>query len=294
MCRCRACRDAGAAIGAARGRCGAGKSRHRRSGGPLLRVHDPAHSRRTVYVVRARRTTRATASYGSIVNPGVAKAPDGLIGVRGDPRNPTGLVYREQAGLPRRGEVLLAAPSARLPRGLIARGGRPRRARSSRWPPATTTRVGYGPTTRSRAGVSAPSRRRARSSRWRSASTIRVVCAPTTPSRVGEATVTVRRRYRRGRSGQWPSAPTMDARCGLTPRSRAGVTTVTVSPRRRRGRLSRSSPATAIRAGCGPTAGRGDPRGCARLDGRPSRCAGSSRGPGEFRSDAKSTVPGPV
>lgn len=80
----------------------------------------PRSRRVTVKVGSGRKVTKRVA-YGTIANPGVRRAPSGLLAVIGDPGSPSGLVYRNRRGLPRRGAILLAAPSAKLPRGLVAR-----------------------------------------------------------------------------------------------------------------------------------------------------------------------------
>ena len=71
--------------------------------------------------VRQNRTTIVSVAYGAIVNPGVERAPSGLLSVVGDPANPRKLVYRDRMGLPGPGTILTAAPSRALPRGLIVK-----------------------------------------------------------------------------------------------------------------------------------------------------------------------------
>jgi alpha-tubulin suppressor-like RCC1 family protein len=80
----------------------------------------PTHRQITV-IVRKGRTTVVSVAYGAIVNPGVGRAPSGLLSVVGDPANPRKLVYRDRVGLPGPGRILTAAPSRALPRGLIVK-----------------------------------------------------------------------------------------------------------------------------------------------------------------------------
>jgi alpha-tubulin suppressor-like RCC1 family protein len=80
----------------------------------------PSHKRIRVVVRRGHRST-ATVRYPTIVNPGVVRAPNGLVAVLGPDTSPRELVYRGNPGLPRVGAVVVAAPSSRLPDGLIAR-----------------------------------------------------------------------------------------------------------------------------------------------------------------------------
>jgi hypothetical protein len=77
--------------------------------------------RQITVIVRKGRTTVVSVAYGAIVNPGVGRAPSGLLSVVGDPANPRRLVYRDRVGLPGPGRILTAAPSRALPRGLIVK-----------------------------------------------------------------------------------------------------------------------------------------------------------------------------
>lgn len=76
---------------------------------------------RVVVRVSAGRKAVAAVTYGTIVNPGVRRAPSRLVKVEGDPSNPTRLVYRDGAGLPKPGAIITAAPSAQLPNGLVVK-----------------------------------------------------------------------------------------------------------------------------------------------------------------------------
>ena len=71
--------------------------------------------------VKPGKTSVAGAAYGTMVNPGVTKAPRGLLSVVGDPASPSKLVYRSRQGLPARGAILTAAPSTLLPSGLVVK-----------------------------------------------------------------------------------------------------------------------------------------------------------------------------
>ena len=87
----------------------------------------PLRKRRTI-TLRAGRTRTVGARYGAIVNPGVRRLPSGVDGVVGDPANPRLLIYKGSDRLPRAGTILTAAPSRRLPAGLVARIKRKTRA----------------------------------------------------------------------------------------------------------------------------------------------------------------------
>ena len=61
------------------------------------------------------------ARYGTVVNPGVGGLPSRLKHVIGDPDSPSGLVFGEGRQLPGRGATIVAAPSRKLPSGLVVR-----------------------------------------------------------------------------------------------------------------------------------------------------------------------------
>jgi hypothetical protein len=77
--------------------------------------------RRQIVRVRRHGRARVVVRYGAIVNPGVVRAPDGVVSVIGDPADPTAVVYRAGTRLPSRGTIMTAAPSPILPAGLMAR-----------------------------------------------------------------------------------------------------------------------------------------------------------------------------
>ena len=73
--------------------------------------------RRLVAKVKRRRVKRLTVSYGTIVNPGLRSVSHGIAKVFGNPVSPTAVKLNRRA---RRGTILSAAPSAKLPQGLLA------------------------------------------------------------------------------------------------------------------------------------------------------------------------------
>jgi hypothetical protein len=80
----------------------------------------PAH--KTIRVtVRSGATAKVPAAFGTIVNPRVSKVPRGLQYIVGSPARPRELVYRARRRLPGRGHILLGAPSATFPHGLVVR-----------------------------------------------------------------------------------------------------------------------------------------------------------------------------
>lgn len=90
--------------------------------GPVRKGARAFPTRRQLRVrVKSRKTTTVSAAYGTVVNPGVRKLPNGLLSVVGDPDNPAKLVYRNRSGLPGRGTLFTAAPSSLLPFGLVAK-----------------------------------------------------------------------------------------------------------------------------------------------------------------------------
>lgn len=78
-------------------------------------------SARVRVTARPGRTAILTARYGTVVNPRVHRLPSGLSAVHGNPASPAVLVYPGGAAVPAVGSIVLAAPSAVLPDGLIAR-----------------------------------------------------------------------------------------------------------------------------------------------------------------------------
>ncbi len=80
----------------------------------------PRKKRLTVRVRSGKRTV-ASVRYGTIINPGVARAPHGLLSVVGDPASPDQLIYAGKQALPSRGQILTAVPSRILPAGLIVK-----------------------------------------------------------------------------------------------------------------------------------------------------------------------------
>ena len=92
-----------------------------RSSGALRRgaTAYPATLRVTVRL-RSGGRARMAGRYGSIVNPGVVSVSGGVVAVGGPARNPSSVTFAGHRAL-RVGEVLSLRPSARLPRGLLAR-----------------------------------------------------------------------------------------------------------------------------------------------------------------------------
>ncbi len=91
----------------------------------------PVRNRLTVTVIKGKVTT-VRAAYGAVVNPGVRGAPSRLLSVLGDPADPSGLIYSKTTRLPSVGTVMTAAPSVKLPRGLVVRVVASRRRGSTR------------------------------------------------------------------------------------------------------------------------------------------------------------------
>jgi len=77
-------------------------------------------ARRLSIRVRPGRAAKAEVRYGSIVNPGVYSVGGSISRVLGDPLAPTEVVLGHRPRL-RRGSILSAPPSAKLPQGLLAR-----------------------------------------------------------------------------------------------------------------------------------------------------------------------------
>jgi hypothetical protein len=112
-------------VGAYRLRIRKVKLRHRTG---RIRKGAVAKPLRTRLVVRVKkhRVKRLTVGYGTIVNPGLRSVGRGVAKVFGDPRSPTAVKLNRRA---RRGTILSAAPSAKLPQGLLAHVTSVRRVR---------------------------------------------------------------------------------------------------------------------------------------------------------------------
>lgn len=80
----------------------------------------PVGSTRSVFV-RAGRKQSVTASYGTVVNPGLVELPGRIVRVIGDSSHPQALALSGVRRVPRVGEKLSAAPSASLPIGVLAK-----------------------------------------------------------------------------------------------------------------------------------------------------------------------------
>jgi hypothetical protein len=121
--------------------------RHARPGRYLLRLHRVELARTTGPVKRgalaypaavatvrvtAGRSARITGRYGTIINPGVVTLGHTVISARGDPSGPSAVVLAGARSFAP-GAVLSAAPSAILPRGLLAhvRSARTRGSRTT-------------------------------------------------------------------------------------------------------------------------------------------------------------------
>jgi hypothetical protein len=78
-------------------------------------------ARRIVAVIRPNERVEVAVPYGTIVNPGVSRLPRGLLSVTGDASGPQQLLFRAGSRMPRRGHIVTAGPSAKLPTGLVAR-----------------------------------------------------------------------------------------------------------------------------------------------------------------------------
>jgi hypothetical protein len=78
-------------------------------------------TRRTIKVrVRAGKSTTLNGAYGSIVNPGVQSLNGGVIGVAGDPGDPSAVVFEGQRTF-KNGAILSIPPGGPLPHGLLSR-----------------------------------------------------------------------------------------------------------------------------------------------------------------------------
>ena len=83
-------------------------------------VAHPVRARHSVFI-RAGRRRSVTASYGTVVNPGLVVLSGRTARIIGDPNHPQALVLTGIRAVPRVGQVMSAAPSASLPIGLLAR-----------------------------------------------------------------------------------------------------------------------------------------------------------------------------
>ncbi|MGE0506515.1 MAG: hypothetical protein AB7F97_08160 [Solirubrobacterales bacterium] len=98
-----------------------GKLRIERSQGAVKRGATAFPARRHLRVtVRAGRTRTLEVLYDSIVNPGVRDVGGSVARVLGDPQRPSAVLLRPGVRV-RHGQILSAAPSAELPKGLLAR-----------------------------------------------------------------------------------------------------------------------------------------------------------------------------
>ena len=71
--------------------------------------------------VRVRRTARVVVKYGSIVNPSARPLPTRVIGVLGNPSNPTGVLLTRGSRAPLVGTIFTSGPRPNLPAGLVSR-----------------------------------------------------------------------------------------------------------------------------------------------------------------------------
>jgi hypothetical protein len=77
--------------------------------------------RRLLVAVTAGRTTKVTAAYGAVLNPGVRPAPERIIDLRGGSGNPTAIVVGDGSSVPPVGSIITSGPTSSLPSGLLAR-----------------------------------------------------------------------------------------------------------------------------------------------------------------------------
>jgi hypothetical protein len=93
----------------------------RRGDGTVRRGAVAEPVRKTLHAkVRSARTTKLQVTYGTILNPGTRSVTGHVVGVVGDPQNPTEVIVSGVGGL-EPGQVLSAEPGPRLPHGLLAK-----------------------------------------------------------------------------------------------------------------------------------------------------------------------------
>ena len=71
--------------------------------------------------IKPNSATKVVVRYSGVVNKGVRRLPNRILGFRGSRSNPKAVILPLSAGIPRRGTIFVSAPTRALPHGLISK-----------------------------------------------------------------------------------------------------------------------------------------------------------------------------
>lgn len=71
--------------------------------------------------IKPNSATRVVVRYAGVVNKGVRRLPNRILGIRGSRSNPKAVILPRSTGIPRRGTIFVSAPTRALPHGLISK-----------------------------------------------------------------------------------------------------------------------------------------------------------------------------